>query len=82
MTPIPQVVVGLLLTQVASSPLPSPQRRRFGGRGRGRYGRPPPPRYYGQNTSSSNYFNTVLPLKGAALAGGVGGFALAQVLGK
>merc|ERR1711874_874213 len=55
-------VLGLLLSQVAASPLPAPQRRRWGGRGRGRYGRPPPPRYgYGSNTSSSNYFNTVLP---------------------
>ena len=50
-------------------------------------GRPPPPRYnnygYRPNTgSSSNYFNTILPLKGAAVAGGVGGFALAQLLGK
>merc|ERR1712087_168504 len=67
-------VLSLLLSQVAASPLPAPQRRRFGGRGRGRYGRPPPPRYYGSNTqsSSSNYFNTVLPLKGAAVAGGGG----------
>ena len=66
-----KVLVALLLNGAVGVPVP---RRRYG-RGRGGYYRPPP-----RQSSSSNYFNTILPLK---VAGGVGlaaGFGLSQVL--